>query len=382
MPLRPECPVQRPQGEAALALHLGPTPMSTAPAPRPTIILGVDTHHDTHVAAALDTSGRLLDSRSIPTTPAGYAELLTWARSLGVVTQAGVEGTGAYGAALMRVLQAAGIGVIEINRPDRSRRRRRGKSDATDAEHAARAVLSGDATVIPKAQNGAVEALRMLTVARRSAVKARTQAGNQLRCLFVTAPAALRATLARGTLAACVARCAALRPTAAADLEQARKRALRALARRWRTLAEEIAELDAAITRLTTLAAPRLRARRGIGPQTAATLLITAGDNPERLRSEAALAALCGVNPIEASSGRTVRHRLNRGGNRQANNALWTIALVRARSDERTKAYIARRTGEGRSLREITRCLKRYLVREIYPLLLADLAAARHLALT
>lgn len=356
--------------------------MPTTRAPRPPIILGVDTHRDTHVAAALDTLGHLLGTRSIPTTTAGYAELLAWARSFGDVTRAGVEGTAAYGATLTRVLRDAGIAVVDVNRPDRARRRQRGKSDPTDAEHAARAVLSGDATVVPKDQNGAVEALRLLTVARRSAVKARTQAGNQLRSLFVTAPAALRATLAGGTLAACVARCAALRPSAAADLEQARKRALRTLARRWRTLAEEIAELDAAISRLTTLAAPRLRARRGIGPHTAATLLITAGDNPERLRSEAALAALCGVSPIEASSGRTVRHRLNRGGNRQANNALWTIALVRARSDERTKAYIARRTGEGRSLREITRCLKRYLVREIYPLLLADLAAARHLALT
>lgn len=356
--------------------------MPASPASRPIIVLGVDTHRDVHVAAALDALGRLLGVRSVPTTAAGYAELLAWARGLGEVTRAGVEGTGAYGAALTRVLTDAGVTVIDVNRPDRARRRRLGKSDPTDAEHAARVVLSGEAAVVPKGQDGAVEALRVLAVARRSAVKARTQAGNQLRGLLVTAPAALRAALAGGTLASLVARCAALRPAAATDLAQARKRALRALARRWRTLAEEIAELDADIRRLTAVAAPRLLARRGVGPHTAAALLIAAGDNPERLRSEAALAALCGVSPIDASSGRLVRHRLNRGGNRQANNALWTIALVRARTDERTKAYVERRTREGRSLREITRCLKRYLVREIYPLLLADLADARRLVLT
>jgi transposase len=347
-----------------------------------TIVLGIDTHRDAHVCVALDPLGRLVGVRSVATTPHGYEELLTWARNLGTVTRAGIEGTGSYGAALARMLGAAGIAVIEVCRPDRARRRRRGKSDATDAENAARAVLSGEAAGVPKAQDGIVEALRMIMVARRSAVKARTQASNQLRCLLITASPTQRATLGRGTLAACMARCAALETPAVDALEQARTGALRALARRWTALTEELRGLDATLNRLTKTAAPRLLGRRGIGPHTAATLLITAGDNPDRLRSDAALAALCGVSPVEASSGRVTRHRLNRGGDRQANNALWTVTLVRARSDARTKEYVARRTAEGRTLKEIFRCLKRYLVRELYPLLLADLADARQPALT
>lgn len=350
--------------------------------PQSIVILGVDTHLDAHVCAAIDTLGRLIGARSFAATPTGYEELLTWARSLGDVTHAGIEGTGSYGAALMHTLVAAGITVMEVNRPDRARRRRHGKSDTTDAENAARAVLSRDADGVPKDQDGVVEALRVLSVARRSAVKARTQAGNQLRFLLVTAPPALRMLMTGRNLKTCIAHCTSLRPWEAADLDQARKRALRALVRRWTALKEEIANLDAAMARLTKIAAPRLLARCGIGPQTAAILLIAAGDNPERLHSEAALAALCGVSPVEASSGRITRHRLNRGGNRQANNALWTITLVRMRSDARTKAYVTRRTGEGRSLKEIFRCLKRYIVRELYPLLLADLADARQLALT
>lgn len=346
------------------------------------IVLGIDTHRDAHVCAALDALGRRLDVRSFATTPTGYDELMAWARGLGSVSHAGVEGTGTYGAAIMQLLRAAGVCVVEVNRPDRARRRRRGKSDPTDAEHAARAVLAGDATAVPKAQDGAVEGLRMLLVARRGAVKARTQAGNQLRCLLVTAPPAERQALARGPLAACVARCAQLEPGAAAVLVQARHQALRALARRWQQLTEELRELDAAVARLTAATAPRLLARFGVGPHTAATLLITAGDNPERLRSDAALAALCGVSPVEASSGQTTRHRLNRGGDRQANNALWTIALVRMRSDARTQAYVERRRAEGRSLKEIMRCVKRYVVREVYPLILADLAALRSDPLT
>ncbi|GJG89475.1 hypothetical protein tb265_46560 [Gemmatimonadetes bacterium T265] len=349
---------------------------------QPTITLGIDTHRDTHACAALDALGRSLGMRGVATTPAGYDELLAWARAFGPVTHAGIEGTGSYGAGVTRVLRDAGVLVVEINRPDRARRRRRGKNDPTDAENAARAVLSGDAHAVPKAQDGVVEALRILMVARRSAVKVRTQAGNQLRCLLITAPAGEHAILGRARLAACVARCLALEPTAVPTLEQARLRALRALARRWTLLTEALAELDAAMARLTAVAAPRLLDQHGVGPHTAATLLITAGDNPERLRSEAALAALCGVSPVEASSGRVTRHRLNRGGDRQANNALWTITLVRARGDARTQAYVERRTGEGRARKEIFRCLKRYIIRELYPLLLADLAGARHLALT
>jgi transposase len=349
---------------------------------RPRIVLGIDTHLDVHVAAAITTLGHALDTRSIPTSARGYRDLLHWARELGEIEKVGIEGTGSYGADLTRLLVEEGLQVIEVNRPDRARRRRLGKNDPTDAENAARAVLSGEARAIPKAQNGPVEAMRMLIVARRSAVKARTQASNQLKSLLIGAPDPIRTAVEGLSFPAAVARCARFRPSATADLLQASRRALRALARRWIALGEELRELDQALAELTARAAPRLRAQHGIGPQTAATLLITAGDNPERLHSEAALAALCGVSPLEASSGRVVRHRLNRGGNRQANNALWTIALVRARGEPRTQAYVARRTSEGRTLKEIFRCLKRYIVREIYPLVLADLKEAQALALT
>lgn len=340
------------------------------------VVLGVDTHLDTHMGVVVDDLGRSQGTKAIPTTPAGSEELLTWARSLGTLKRAGVEGTGTYGASLARYLTGAGVQVIEVNRPDRSRRRRLGKSDPTDAENAARAVLAGDVMGAPKAQNGLVEALRGVTVARRSAVKARTQTGNQLRSLVVTAPDALRNELLPLGLAACVTRCAGLRPTSEASLVQVLKRTLRILAARWLRLSEELAELNVMLKTLTGVVAPRLLGRHGIGPQTAATLLLTAGDNPQRLRNEAALAALCGVSPLEASSGRVVRHRLNRGGDRQANNALWTIALTRMRGEARTQAYVKKRTQEGRTTAEIRRCLKRYIVREIYPLLLADLAAA------
>jgi transposase len=245
-----------------------------------------------------------------------------------------------------------------------------------DAENAARAVLAGEASGRPKSQSGAVEAMRAVSVARRSAVKARTQAINQLRGLLVSAPDTLRSTLLQSKPEECVKRCARLRPSEGSPLLQALKSTLRILALRWLSLTEELKVLDAALQQLTRFVAPRLLERFGVGPQTAATLLVTAGDNPERLHNEAALAALCGVSPLEASSGKIRRHRLNRGGDRQANNALWTIAMVRMRSDARTQAYVDRRIKEGRSTREIQRCLKRYIVREIYPLIVADLRAA------
>ena len=205
------------------------------------------------------------------------------ARSLGCIRRAGVEGTGTYGAGLTRVLREQGIEVLEVNRPNRSKRRLKGKSDPTDAENAARAVLAGEATAIPKSQSGGAEAMRTVSVARRSAVKAKTQAINRLRAILVSAPQEIRERL-------------------------------------WKTLA-----------------------------------------------------ALCGVNPLPASSGKTTRHRLNRGGDRQGNNALWTIAMVRMRSEPRTRAYVERRTNEGMSNKEIHRCLKRYLIRELYRVILSDL---------
>lgn len=345
------------------------------------VILGVDTHLDVHVGVVIDQVGRVQGTHSIPTNALGYEELLGWAQQFGSLKRAGVEGTASYGAGLTRFLQAKGITVIEVNRPNRMRRRSRGKSDPTDAESAARAVLAEDANSVPKAQSGLAEALRMLNVARRSAVKGKTQAVNQLRALLVSAPQAVREAALKVKPEQCIAACMELdcgdeKNPVMASLTTT----LRLLARRWSALHGELKELDQHLSCLTKMAAPRLLERFGVGPQTAATLLITAGDNPTRLRNEAALAALCGVSPLQASSGKTNRHRLNRGGDRQANNALWTIALVRMRGDARTREYVARRTGEGLSKKEIFRCLKRYIVRELYPLILADLKDAAQIA--
>ena len=337
------------------------------------VILGVDTHLDTHVGVIIDCCGKMLGVLSIETNITGYHQLLKWARSFGNLQRAGVEGTGTYGAGLAQVLSDYGIDVREINRPDRSMRRFRGKSDPTDAESAARTVLSGNARAIPKLRSGAAEAMRIASVARRSAVKARTQTINQLRALLVSAPERVRANLWKSKPEQCVENCVRLQTLGGSSSLKTLATTLRLLAKRWLYLTAELKELDGTLEHLTNLAAKRLRQQFGVGPQTAATLLAVAGDNPERLRSEAALAALCGVNPLSASSGKTVRHRLNRGGNRAANNALWTIAMVRMRSDPRTRAYVARRTAEGKSTKEIHRCLKRYIVRGLYPLILADL---------
>jgi transposase len=340
------------------------------------VILGVDTHLDTHVGVVIDGVGKVLGTLTAPAELHGYRQLLEWSRSFGACTRAGVEGTGTYGAGLARVLCDAGIEVLEVNRADRSKRRLRGKSDPTDAENAARAVLSGEATAIPKLRSGVVEAMRAITVARRSAVKAKTQAINQLRALLVTAPDPIRSKLMKSKPEHCVQACIQMRVLGATPLLEALTRTLRILAKRWTVLAAELRELDAMLEALARRAAHRMLDRFGVGPYTAATLMVVAGDNPERLRNDAALAALCGASPLPASSGKTQRHRLNRGGSRVANNALWTIALVRMRSDARTRAYVARRTAEGLSSKEIQRCLKRYIVRELYPLILADLRDA------
>jgi transposase len=328
---------------------------------------GVDTHGRTHHAAVIDELGRHLADREFPATTAGYRDLHAFLAGHGALEAVGVEGTGAYGAELARHLADAGVSVIDVDRPDRKTRRMKGKSDPIDAYAAATAVASGRATGTPKTRTGTVEAIRTLRIARRSAVKARTQAINQIRGLLVSAPAALREQvedLPRSELIKTLAR---LRP--GADLAvplNATKAALRRLARRHQLMDEEINELDAQIAPLVRDAAPDLLALYGIGPETAGQLLVTAGDNPERMRSEAAFAHLAGVAPVPASSGRTHRHRLNRGGDRAANNALHTIVLVRMRHDERTRTYVERRTREGLSKKEIMRCLKRFVAREVY----------------
>jgi transposase len=334
------------------------------------VTVGVDTHGDVHVAYATDQLGRHLATTRVATTPAGYRALLDWARGLGQVKAFGVEGTGCYGAGLARFLGAQGQVVVEVNRPDRQARRRRGKSDPVDAEAAARAVLAGQATAIPKTGDSMVEMVRCLRVARATAMKARTQAANALRALLVTAPAELREQLRDldpGKLAATAAR---LRPGAIVTPTAATKLALRTVAERQLALTAELTALDAELDRLTARAAPALRALCGVGAEVAGALLVTAGDDPARLRSDAAFSMLCGASPIEASSGKTVRHRLNRGGDRQANTALYRIVVVRLRWHEPTRTYMARRTSQGLSKKEIIRCLKRYVAREVFTALM------------
>jgi transposase len=341
----------------------------THQAPGRHVTVGVDTHQDVHVAVALDGLGARLGELRLPTTLTGYRELEHWAADLGPVEAFGIEGTGSYGAGLARYLGAAGHRVVEVNRPDRAARRRLGKSDPIDAEMAARAVLSGVATGTPKAGDGSVEMVRMLKIARDSAVKARTQSLNQLRSVLVTAPAELRESLAGLSTLRLLGRCAAFRTGVLDSPTAAARHTLRSLARRNLALRAEAKDLEAGMQRLLAEAAPDLLGVFGVGTDSAATLLISAGDNPERIGSEAAFAALCGSSPVPASSGKTTRHRLNRGGDRRANAALHRVILVRLRWHEPTQAYMARRIAEGKTTAEVIRCLKRYLAREIYHLL-------------
>lgn len=346
------------------------------------VILGIDTHADCHTAVVINELGQVQGTLTVETTVSGSRRLLDWARGFGELRRAGVEGTGAYGAGLARHLAADGVEVIEVDRPNRQRRRKRGKSDPTDAEAAARAVLAGEATAAPKARIGIVESIRVLRVARKGAVKARTQAGNQLKDLILTAPDEVRDELRPLGTKERAERASRFRPETGAHPTAATKRALRHVARRYRALSDEIRQLDRDLAALVRTAAPRTLARPGVGVEVAGQLLVTAGDNVERLRSEASLAALCGASPVEASSGKVTRHRLNRGGDRHANNALWTVAFNRRRCDPETRAYAERRTKDGKSDRDILRCLKRYVARELYPLLLADLNEARGVPLT
>jgi transposase len=315
---------------------------------------------------------------SVPTTTKGYERILCWAEGFGPVRCAGIEGTSSYGDGLARYLKARGTEVLEVERPKRpqgSSRRNVKKSDPSDAESAARAVLAGETSGVPKSGDGRVEMIRALRTARRSAMKARTQAANQLQGLRVTAPDELLDRLRGLSTKELVAVAARFRlgddPN---DVPTATKFALRSVARRYEDLSAEIAELDAQLDRLVAQVAPELVSLPGIGTDHAATLLIVAGDNPQRLRSEASFASLCGVSPIEASSGKVVRHRLNHGGNREANRALYMTCLARMRRDRRTQEYFARRTAEGKSKREIIRCLKRYVAREVYRVLISCLA--------
>jgi transposase len=334
------------------------------------VVIGVDTHKDFHVGYAKDLLGRPRGQIKVPATTSGYRELLAWAQQLGVIATVGIEGTGSYGAGLTRFLAEAGIAVAEVGRPNRQRRARRGKSDPIDAEAAAAAVLAGDTLGAPKSADGPVEMLRVLRIARVSAVKAKTAALLNMRDMVITAPDELRAALAGLRAKPLVLACAGWEPAPCLSTPtEAVVAALASLARRWLALDAEARSLDAQIATLVKATCPALLESHGVGPEVAAALLVAVGDNPGRLRNEAALAKLCGVAPLEASSGRTVRHRLNRGGNRHANNALHTVIVVRLRRHQPTLDYLQRRLQEGKTKKEIMRCLKRYLVRELYPLL-------------
>ena len=335
------------------------------------IVGGVDTHKDTHTAAAISENGTLLGVREFAATSQGYEKLYSWLCSFGVTARVGVEGTGSYGAGLSRFLRGKDVQVVEVNRPNRQLRRQRGKSDPVDAEAAARAALAKQATGTPKAQDGPVEAIRHFRAARRSAIKARSQAANQIHALLTTAPESLRCQFKGKTLLSIVKTAAAFRVSLDpnASVKDAARYVLRTLARRWRVLNEEISNLDTLISSYVSATAPAMLERIGIGPEVASALLVVAGDNPARMKSEASFAAMCGVSPVDASSGRQRRHRLNRSGNRDANRALWVIAFTRMRCDERTKRYAERRRSQGMTRKEILRCLKRYIAREVFAIL-------------
>ena len=339
------------------------------------IIIGVDTHKYAHVAVALDHLGARLAAQHVAANREGYAQLEAWAASLagnGRVVAFGVEGTGSYGVGLASFLRRTGRRVVEVNRGDRRNRRSNGKSDTLDAEAAARAVLSGQAVAIPKSADGTAEMIRQIKIARDTARKARTSAIITLKALIVTVPVELREQLGGLSDKILIGRCAGLRPGAVTSPTASAKHALRTLAKRYQALDTEIREHDTILDDLTRSHAPTMRAAIGIGADTAAEMLIVFGDNPERVHSEAAFAKLCGTSPVPASSGLTNRHRLSRAGHREANAALYRAVIVRMRFHQPTIDYVARRTAEGLSKRDIIRCLKRYLAREIYQAVMTD----------
>lgn len=338
-----------------------------------TIIVGVDTHKYVHVAVAIDLIGTRVASCSVSADRAGYAELVAWARRLGTIEACGIEGTGSYGVGLASFVRRQAIRVVEVSHCDRRKRRNNGKSDTLEAEIAARSVLAGIATAVPKTADGAAEMVRQITVARDTAVKAKTAAIITLKTLIVNAPSELREALEPLTDRKLIDRCARLLPGGViVDTTASTKHALRALAARWLALSTEIDTHDGVLDAITQAAVPTLREAFGIGADCAAEMMIVAGDNPTRVRSEAAFAKLCGACPIPASSGVTNRHRLFRGGHRQANAALYRIVTVRMRWHQPTIDYVARRTGEGLTKKDIMRCLKRFVAREIYHALIDD----------
>lgn len=344
---------------------------------RQPVFVGVDTHQRTHHAVVVDADGRRLDGRQFPASRRGYEALLAWMVGVGQVMMVGVESTGSYGANLTRILIAAGVEVIEVNRPDLATRATQGKSDPIDAEAAAHAVRTGRARVLPKATDGVVASIRALKNTRDAFVATRSRFFSQLRDMITTAPDELRDQLLPLTSQKRVAVAAALRPDLSrlTDPVQATKWSLRSLAQQIQALDEQVATIDRSLDGLVADVVPTLIAKPQFGTQTAAQLLITAGHNIGRLRTEAQFARLTGAAPIPASSGKSTRMRLSRGGDRQANKALYMIAIGRLRSHEPTKAYVARREADGHNRRDIIRSLKRYIAREAFTALKRDLAS-------
>ena len=337
------------------------------------VVIGVDTHKHVHVAAVMDTIGGILATLTITTDAGGFKQLLEWASDFGKVLAFGIEGTGSYGATLTSFLRRHGHKVIEAGRPDRRTRRANGKSDTLDAENAARSVLAGFATATPKTADGAVEMIRQLKIAHDSAVADRTASMVTMKAMLVHGSDELRRETSRKTQIMLARHLAALRPRVLESPDDALRHSLRSLARRWQQLDTEAKELSAMIEQLVTRTAPQLLEQFGIGVDTAAEILIVVGDNPERIQSEAAFAKLAGISPVPTGSGMTSgRHRINHGGHRQLNAAIYRTVIVRMRFHEPTIAYVARRTAEGKSKREIIRCLKRYVIREVYHLVKID----------
>lgn len=331
------------------------------------IVVGIDTHADTHHVAVVTEYGKPLGDQAFPTTTTGYREALHFITGFGEVLQVGMEGTGTYGAALTKILQGEGMTVIEVNRPDRQQRRLKGKTDPLDAYRAAQSVITGRSTAVPKAKDGPVECLRVLRASRVSAMKSRSAAINQIKSLLISAPEGLRAKYQGMTTTTMIGVMARSRPSGhLADPTYMTARVLKSLAIRYQHLSAEIEDATVQLHNILQSYAPMLQELTGVGADVASQLLITFGDNRERVGNEAQFAALTGVAPIPASSGKTSRHRLSRGGDRQANCALHHIVLVRMNIDPRTKDYVVKRTEEGKSKREIIRCLKRYVAREVY----------------
>ena len=357
------------------------------------IAVGIDTHADVNVAAVIDQVGRELGHASFDTSPAGHRRLGAWARSHGEIEIVGIEGTGVYGVGICAHLTGAGIKVVEVDRPDRKSRRFEGKSDPIDAYAAARAALSGRASGTPKSRDGNVEMIRVLRVARTSAIKAHASALTQLKAVIKTAPEPLRSELRHLDGAVLLARCHGLRPARGSaptpsphakrpprpgrltDPTAATKATLSRLAHRISDLDNELRDIDDDLDELTAETAPTLIGLFGVGTDVASQLLTTAGDNPDRITTSAAFAMLCGVAPIPATTGKTAnRHRLNRGGDRHANAALYRIAMCRLRYDERTRTYRDQLRARGKTSKEAMRILKRAIAREVYQAIKTDLA--------